>query len=162
VNARSCKHLKSLLGEAYEAARMKLKNPHGPPQKSSKSASKTKTTSKRKKAVADEDEGVDERPGKKVKKPAASTSNAKGKSKVKSEDEDEVEDDADEVDEKPAKKKIPELLLAVKWDIVDGHDPTGWWISEKLDGVRYGGTQLAFGILIVGLLSPEPISTARG
>lgn len=161
MNARSCKHLKSLLGEAYEAARMKLKNPHGPPQKSSKSASKTKTTSKRKKAVADEDEGVDERPGKKVKKPA-STSNAKGKSKVKSEDEDEVEDDADEVDEKPAKKKIPELLLAVKWDIVDGHDPTGWWISEKLDGVRYGGTQLAFGILIVGLLSPEPISTARG
>lgn len=31
---------------------------------------------------------------------------------------------------------IPGMLLAVKWDIDDGPDPTGWWISEKLDGVR--------------------------
>lgn len=28
----------------------------------------------------------------------------------------------------------PPLLLAHKWDLVT--DPTGWWLSEKLDGVR--------------------------
>jgi DNA ligase-1 len=31
-------------------------------------------------------------------------------------------------------KQIPKLLLAHKWDITS--DPTGSWISEKLDGVR--------------------------
>ncbi|KAM6496364.1 hypothetical protein JOM56_009070 [Amanita muscaria] len=30
----------------------------------------------------------------------------------------------------------PQLLLAKKWDLETGLDPTGWWISEKLDGVR--------------------------
>jgi len=33
------------------------------------------------------------------------------------------------------KSSAPKLLLAHKWD-ADKHDPTGWWISEKLDGVR--------------------------
>ena len=28
----------------------------------------------------------------------------------------------------------PGLLLAHKWE--QSQDPTGWWISEKLDGVR--------------------------
>jgi DNA ligase-1 len=36
----------------------------------------------------------------------------------------------------------PELLLANKWDLEHGIDPTGWWISEKLDGVRYVTTFL--------------------
>ena len=31
-------------------------------------------------------------------------------------------------------KKVPPLLLAHKWD--NEQDVTGWWISEKLDGVR--------------------------
>jgi hypothetical protein len=123
VNARSCKHLISILGEEYEAARLKLKNPHGRPLKGSKPAPKAKASSKRKKAV-EEDEDVNERSRKKAKQPSS------GK------------DDLDEVDEQddepPAKAKIvPKLLLAVKWDSVDGIDPTGWWISEKLDGVRY-------------------------
>lgn len=30
--------------------------------------------------------------------------------------------------------KAPPILLAHKWEIE--HDPTGWWMSEKLDGVR--------------------------
>lgn len=30
--------------------------------------------------------------------------------------------------------KAPPLLLAESWDFVS--DPTGWWLSEKLDGVR--------------------------
>ena len=32
---------------------------------------------------------------------------------------------------------MPGLLLAVKWDLDSKADPTGWWCSEKLDGVRY-------------------------
>ena len=32
------------------------------------------------------------------------------------------------------KETAPPVLLAHKWE--DGHDPTGWWMSEKLDGVR--------------------------
>src|SRR6187549_653958 len=30
--------------------------------------------------------------------------------------------------------KAPPLLLAHKWET--DHDPTGWWMSEKLDGIR--------------------------
>lgn len=30
----------------------------------------------------------------------------------------------------------PPVLLANDWWDVEGHDPTGWWMSEKLDGVR--------------------------
>lgn len=42
----------------------------------------------------------------------------------------------------PVKRAIPKLLLAQTWDTV--LDPTGWWISEKLDGVRayWNGKQL--------------------
>ena len=32
------------------------------------------------------------------------------------------------------KATAPPLLLAHKWEV--DHDPTGWWMSEKLDGVR--------------------------
>jgi DNA ligase-1 len=39
-------------------------------------------------------------------------------------------------------EKAPPLLLAESWDFVS--DPTGWWLSEKLDGVRayWDGKQL--------------------
>jgi DNA ligase-1 len=33
-----------------------------------------------------------------------------------------------------AKPSAPPILLAHKWEL--DHDPTGWWMSEKLDGVR--------------------------
>jgi DNA ligase 1 len=33
-----------------------------------------------------------------------------------------------------AEDKAPPILLAHKWEVE--HDPTGWWMSEKLDGVR--------------------------
>jgi len=64
-------------------------------------------------------------------------SSSKGKGNQKDDDEDEA-DDNDEGDEEIASsgKSIPELLLANKWDLEKGLDPTGWWISEKLDGVR--------------------------
>ena len=32
------------------------------------------------------------------------------------------------------KDSAPPLLLAHKWELT--HDPTGWWMSEKLDGIR--------------------------
>ncbi|MEQ1569477.1 MAG: DNA ligase [Myxococcota bacterium] len=37
--------------------------------------------------------------------------------------------------------KAPPVLLAERWP--ESHDPTGWWVSEKLDGVRayWDGTQ---------------------
>ncbi|KAF9459157.1 hypothetical protein BDZ94DRAFT_1268934 [Collybia nuda] len=145
VNARTCKHLKSLLGEKYELARLKLKNPNGPPPKGtakkpvSKAKAKAKPTSKRKKADDDEDEDDedDSKPAKRARKPAS-----KGKAKVKDEDDDGDAEDDDE--ESSPGKSVPDLLLANKWDIEKGPDPTGWWISEKLDGVRtyYDGKQM--------------------
>jgi DNA ligase-1 len=86
------------LGDAYEAARLKWRNPSGP---ALKPTSKAKPKSK-----------------------------GKGKKKAGDDDDDDDDDDS-------GGKKVPELLLANKWDIETGPDPTGWWISEKLDGVRW-------------------------
>lgn len=102
VNARTCKHLRQLFGDAYENARLKCQNP---------------------------DAGVDDKP------------KAKRGTKRKADNEDEDEDDADASPRKRTKSsavkvKAPDLLLAVKWDLESGIDPTGWWVSEKLDGVR--------------------------
>lgn len=149
MNARTCKHLKALLGEKYENARIKIKNPHGPPPKGGKvkPASKAKTPTKRKKRDADEDEEEEEAKAphaKRVRKTAAASKpRSKGKAK-KDEDEDgeedgEGEEDLEEVEAEDAGssgKSVPELLLANKWDLETGLDPTGWWVSEKLDGVR--------------------------
>ena len=33
-----------------------------------------------------------------------------------------------------AAEEAPKLLLAKTW--TESHDPTGWWISEKYDGMR--------------------------
>ncbi|TFK20564.1 DNA ligase/mRNA capping enzyme [Coprinopsis marcescibilis] len=46
-----------------------------------------------------------------------------------------VEEDDDESAPPSSKKQIPDLLLANKYDPAST-DPAGWWISEKLDGVR--------------------------
>ncbi|KAJ7176641.1 DNA ligase [Mycena filopes] len=98
VNARTCKHLRDLLGDAYEAARLKWKNPDGAPLRPVSKKGKSKPKSKSKRAKGD--------------------------------------DDDEEEDDDTGGKQVPELLLANKWDIDTGPDPTGWWISEKLDGVR--------------------------
>ena len=37
-------------------------------------------------------------------------------------------------DKAAAEGKAPPVLLAHKWET--DHDPTGWWMSEKLDGIR--------------------------
>ncbi|KAG6866902.1 hypothetical protein C0991_003817 [Blastosporella zonata] len=176
VNARTCKHLKSLLGDKYEEARLKLKNPNGPPPKSTakKPASKLngKPVSKRKKADAEDEDAS--KPAKRGREPRSSKSKARKDDEEDDEEDDDEErpakrarkpvskkknvDDNDDDEIKPAKntrkpasnranandddnatglnKAVPELLLANKWDIQTGPDPVGWWISEKLDGVR--------------------------
>jgi len=145
VNARTCKHLKSLFGEKYEIARLKFKNPNGPPPKGSSSSkkavskSKTKATqskpaSKRKKDD-DGDAAGDEEDGKPSKKPRSKPPSSKGRTKD-DEDENDEDGDGDEEEAAASGKTVPELLLANKWDIESGLDPAGWWISEKLDGVR--------------------------
>ncbi|KZT30991.1 DNA ligase/mRNA capping enzyme [Neolentinus lepideus HHB14362 ss-1] len=113
VNARTCKHLKSLLGESYEKVRLKLKNPHG---QARSSKNKSKAPTKRKRTGSD-----DEKQDKK----------AKG-----DQDEEGDEEEEEEVSGTRGQKKVPALLLAAKWDLETGADPSGWWMSEKLDGVR--------------------------
>eukprot|EP00668_Euglena_longa_P016283 GGOE01020519.1.p1 GENE.GGOE01020519.1~~GGOE01020519.1.p1 ORF type:complete len:644 (-),score=189.63 GGOE01020519.1:153-2084(-) len=50
-------------------------------------------------------------------------------------------DDAPSPSRAPGKFSAPGVLLANKWD--ETMDPTGWWLSEKLDGVRayWNGTR---------------------
>ena len=61
---------------------------------------------------------------------------AKGKEKEE-DGEEEEEDEEGDAEEAPAGKSVPKLLLTNKWDLDTGLDPTGWRISEKLDGVQY-------------------------
>ncbi|KAH7102511.1 DNA ligase/mRNA capping enzyme [Auriculariales sp. MPI-PUGE-AT-0066] len=154
-------HLKEFLGEAYEDERLAKKSA---PKGKKAAASKAKTTKRkkrdedeadddddndkprkrakpaakstkgRKKADYDDDEEdeEDDKPIKKA-KPAAKAPAAKGRKKV------EYDDDEEEEEEEAAaaissKKTVPALLLANKYDLEKGPDPTGWLVSEKLDG----------------------------
>ena len=132
VNARSCKHLRSILGDAYENERVKVMNPDGTSSSGKKGkAQSTKSRSKRKRND-DDDDGEDNNGDKKRARPSKKPS-------PKANNEQQDPDDEDDEDEDPpssSKKKV-EVLLAVKWDLDKGADPSGWWVSEKLDGVRY-------------------------
>ncbi|KAJ3343953.1 hypothetical protein HDU93_005236 [Gonapodya sp. JEL0774] len=97
VNGRSCKHLRELLGDAYEDARVK---------RFGGSFSAGSPTKKRKARGDDEDDEDDDG------KNGSSSSSA------------------------PLKKVKVDVLLAQSYEIDGNVDPTGWWISEKLDGVR--------------------------
>ncbi|KAF9552728.1 DNA ligase/mRNA capping enzyme [Agrocybe pediades] len=155
VNARTCKHLMALLGDQYEIARLKMKNPNGPPPKGAKgkAASKAKATkakpaakapTKRKRGADDDEDDEDEGPSSsKSKKDKAPPAKRGRKETENAEEEDLEEVEEDDEDVAATGKSVPELLLANKWDIEKGPDPTGWWISEKLDGVRtfYDGEQ---------------------
>lgn len=74
-----------------------------------------------------------------------STASARGKRKKLSEDEGEDEDSGGSRSKRPKTSKPAssalapklEVMLAHSWKQDNGPDPTGWWISEKLDGVRY-------------------------
>ena len=101
-DARTCKHLKALLGGDYEAARIEIADPG--------SSKKVARAAKRKSSSA-EDEDEHEEPAKKRASRA-----------------------------RRAPRAVPTTtfkpLLAHKWDLDNGIDPSGWLMSEKLDGVR--------------------------
>ena len=130
-----------LLGDNYEAARLKFKNPHGPPSKGAAKKPISKSKAKRKKVDDDDNDNDgdgDDDEGKPAKRSRKPVSRSKGKAKKEGDDEEDVEDD-EEDEPAPTTKNVPELLLANKWDLDTGLDPVGWWISEKLDGVRCAG-----------------------
>lgn len=64
-----------------------------------------------------------------------------------------------QVDSKDDKKQF-DVLLANKWDIESGPDPTGWWASEKLDGVRCVYSRSSTILLVVADVHKELFSTA--
>ncbi|GAA5852767.1 hypothetical protein JCM9279_003963 [Rhodotorula babjevae] len=165
VDVRTCKHIRELLGDEHENARCgagagMAKNP--PKKKKtaaplSPSGSRTMSTS----ASGAQDDaapkrayaapGAQKRPvalrgagGSKAAGAAKGKGKGRGKGKAKAVEKEEDEDDEDdEVVEAPKKKKVKErkggieLLLANKFDLDSKKkDPTGWWMSEKLDGVR--------------------------
>ncbi|ORY45223.1 DNA ligase/mRNA capping enzyme [Rhizoclosmatium globosum] len=125
IDARSCKHLKLALGDSYETARLKWKNPQG----LLRPGLQAKVASPKKRKADDGDNDGDKVSAKK-----------KGK-KAKNADEDDDGDAAEKFTAKnrakrdEIKEKAPALLLAQKYE-PGSIDPTGWWISEKLDGVR--------------------------
>ncbi|KZW00121.1 DNA ligase/mRNA capping enzyme, partial [Exidia glandulosa HHB12029] len=115
-NARSCKHLRELLGDAYEDARCESNDPVGFAQRQAKKASKRKgrTTTKSatpgmKKATVDDDAAP-------KKNSTTTTKRHDGLNK-----------------DTP---QVPALLLAQKWNPETSPKVQGWWCSEKLDGVR--------------------------
>ncbi|TGZ83613.1 DNA ligase/mRNA capping enzyme [Ascodesmis nigricans] len=115
VNARTCKHLKKLLGEKYEEARLEQADPG-----SSTRGKGNETKGKKRKAAVDDDEdnkdGEDKEEDDKSAKPTRKKRQVQAPKRLK------------DASFKP--------LLAHKWDLDTGHDPTKWLMSEKLDGVR--------------------------
>ncbi|KAI9335718.1 hypothetical protein BDR26DRAFT_912093 [Obelidium mucronatum] len=132
IDARSCKHLKIVLGDAYENARLKFKNPQGLLRPGLQA---TAPQPKKRKAESSDSDGDGDAPSG-LKKAAS-----KKKTSKKSDPEDDDEDAAEKFTAKNRAKrdeiklKQPALLLAQKYE-PGSLDPTGWWISEKLDGVR--------------------------
>ncbi|KAJ8292530.1 DNA ligase [Rhodotorula toruloides] len=125
VDVRSCKHLREILGDEHEDARC------GP------GVGVSKGTRSRKKAV-NLDEAESSAPSTSKKKTTKASTSKKAAASAKKASENEGEEAV------PATKKAKrereggrEVLLAKSFDLeTKKQDPTGWWISEKLDGVR--------------------------
>ncbi|KIJ22572.1 hypothetical protein M422DRAFT_786411, partial [Sphaerobolus stellatus SS14] len=173
VNARSCKHLRAALGDAYEDARLQLKNPHGQTTKGKKKAPASKgkkPASSAGKRKRDDEDGDDEDEDEDASPKKRTRSSRRGKKKA---DDDEEEDDDDDEDSPKRKTRssgrgkkkaddddeeddddnnnvgsssiVPFSVLLAQSYKVDGKvDITGWWMSEKLDGVRtyYDGKRM--------------------
>lgn len=107
-------------------------NPDGDQSKVKKGTAATVAKTKVKRKRTDDDDDDDDG-GRKKSVRSDNPPISKGKTgKDNSDEEDEEQEDA------PAnRKRKVEVLLAVKWDLEKGSDPSGWWVSEKLDGVRY-------------------------
>ncbi|KAJ3026036.1 UNVERIFIED_CONTAM: hypothetical protein HDU68_006308 [Siphonaria sp. JEL0065] len=138
IDARSCKHLAAVLGESYEKTRLKFKNPQGLLRSGLQATAPAPAKKPKRKATDSEGEESDaSTSGKSAKKATAS----KKKKKDTSDADDDELDAAEKFTTKNRAKrdeiklKQPALLLAQKYE-PGSVDPTGWWISEKLDGVR--------------------------
>ncbi|PUU74235.1 hypothetical protein B9Z19DRAFT_470385 [Tuber borchii] len=176
--ARTCRHLRALLGDDYEVARLSVHGVKiggkvlviGSRLKKRSAPAGEEEEGEGEEEEEEEDEGEEEDDDFKPEKKSLKR-DRKGK-QVASEDDDdedevaqvcedeedaEEEEQEEEEEEKPAKrprravttatykqaataKKAKDAtfkpLLAEKWDLEKGRDPTGWHMSEKLDGVR--------------------------
>ncbi|KAG8731647.1 hypothetical protein FRC11_003089 [Ceratobasidium sp. 423] len=171
VEVRTCKHLKELLGEAYEIARTSAdkaapkpinkaqrakKTDSAPSINSSASRQSARSMRSNKRKAPDDDEPPDDQ-GKQDENILGEEYEA-ARAKLKNPHGSDASSSKDSRPTKRAKKDtgssngnggngakvVPQLLLAVKWDLATGCDPTGWWMSEKLDGVRvyYDGKKM--------------------
>ncbi|GAA5828834.1 hypothetical protein JCM3766R1_003835 [Sporobolomyces carnicolor] len=150
-DARSCKHLRALLGDAHENARCdetkktEIYTPETNPVNIKKkaredaraaaggSASSSKPTKKRPSSSILDSDTINAAGSSSAPKRARETS-TKSKPKTTEGDAIEVVDEVDEL--KSGRSGGRDLLLAHKFELDGKIDPTGWWISEKLDGVR--------------------------
>lgn len=104
-------------------------NPDGEQSKVKKGTAATVAKTKAKRKRTDDDEEGGRKKSARSDNPPISKGNA---------GEDIPGEEDEEKEDAPAnKKRKVEVLLAVKWDLEKGSDPSGWWVSEKLDGVRY-------------------------
>ncbi|GAA6041501.1 hypothetical protein JCM8097_001910 [Rhodosporidiobolus ruineniae] len=155
IDVRSCKHLRQVLGDEHEDARC---GASGRPGSKSKSGTTTAAKRGKKAAAAPPPEPEPERtyaaegskkrgviaPGKgaKAKRAKRDAEMAAEEAEAEKEREREAEatqvgkvTDPDEAVESGGEEQGgADLLLANKWE--EKKDPTGWWMSEKLDGVR--------------------------
>ncbi|KAF8517280.1 DNA ligase/mRNA capping enzyme [Hysterangium stoloniferum] len=144
VDARSCKHIRTLMGDAYEEARLAMKNTGGNTSKDNKKVPEEPKpalkTNKRKRNNDDEDMDEAEETKNGRRKPLAKGKKPTSKVSRKTRNNNEGEDN----DNDTGTSVVPPLLLANPWKIDGGLDVTGWWMSEKLDGVRvfYDGMQM--------------------
>ena len=114
-----------MLGDAYEDARTKVSSPGVHVPTSPTSAGKGGDTRTKKTATKRDHSNISNCDNQK----SSSVSRKRRRSGS------EVSNLIDEGHEVMSKGNIS-LLLAVKWHFERGVDPTGWWVSEKLDGVR--------------------------
>jgi len=136
------------MGDKYEAPCVKMKNSDGPPPKGAKgvkaaskakakAAPKAKATkakaapakagSKRKKRGDDDDDDAQELNPLSCK---AWLEGCRAYENCEKEKEEGKEGKEGDHEEEPAGESVPESLLANKWDLDTGLEPTGWWISE--------------------------------
>lgn len=133
TDARTCKHIKSLLGDAYEEARLRMKAGGSAPAPPKPASKKATAGSKRKKPDEDGEPEEDAKPAKRTRKPASkAVSNddgndaeeAKPAKRTRKPASEAVAKDADEEEEegekprrssrKPASKATPALKPASK------------------------------------------------
>ncbi|GAA5895336.1 hypothetical protein JCM5296_002379 [Sporobolomyces johnsonii] len=147
---RSCKHTRQLLGDAHENARCGESKESNPPTKlkappKPKAAPKPKSGDaglpKKKRAASSSlldssNTAVGDPPPPKRSRILETSAGDKRDSQPAPEQEEAALTDPDDAGKEKEKNGGVGLLLAHSFDLEGKVDPTGWWLSEKLDGVR--------------------------